>query len=61
MKRWFCVFLGILAAGAAQDPAKEQLRKTLKDDIAGTWIYDDVNAGFAEARKAAKPLLIVFR
>jgi len=61
MKLGFCMFLVVLAAGAAQDPAKEQLRKTLKDDLAGRWVYDDVDAGFAEARKSEKPLLIVFR
>jgi hypothetical protein len=47
---------------AAQDPQKEELRKSLKDgELVGTWIYDDVTAGFAEAKKAGKPLLIVFR
>jgi len=34
----------------------------LKDlDLGGKWIYDDLPAGFAQARKANKPMLVVFR
>lgn len=58
-----------LAAGAclpwaavAQEPSKDALRKALKDfDLPGNWIYDDVGAGFAEAQRTGKPLLVVFR
>jgi hypothetical protein len=47
---------------AAQDSPKEQLKVKLKDtDIVGNWIYDDIDAGFAEARKSGKPLLVAFR
>jgi hypothetical protein len=47
---------------ALQDGNNEALRKTLKDvDLVGRWIYDDIQAGYAEARKSGKPLLVVFR
>ena len=57
--------LGILClAGSdvrAQD-AKGQLREKLKDTaLQGAWVYDDIDAGFAEAKKTGKPLLVVFR
>jgi len=62
-----CAALAALGAAATspafvQDPAKERLRASLKDTgPAGSWIYDDVAAGFAQAQKTKKPLLIVFR
>jgi hypothetical protein len=44
----------------AQD--KEKLRTALKDtEVKGDWIYDDLPAGFAEAKKTGKPMMIVFR
>jgi hypothetical protein len=44
----------------AQD--KEKLREALKDTVAkGDWIYDDLDAGYAAAKKSGKPMLIVFR
>ena len=46
----------------AQDGAKEQLRVALKDDVVkGNWIYDDLAAGYAAAKKSGKPMMIVFR
>jgi hypothetical protein len=51
-----------LAARAEEAPSKEELRKSLKDiELAGNWIYDDIDAGFAAARESKKPLLVVFR
>ncbi|MBI1923107.1 hypothetical protein HYR99_02540 [Candidatus Poribacteria bacterium] len=34
-----------------------------RDDVelAGAWFYDDLEAGYAEARRTGRPLLIVFR
>ena len=62
---WAAVVASAIAASAPPLPAdsgKEELRKSLKDiDLAGAWIYDDVEQGFAEAKKTGKPLLIVFR
>ena len=54
--------LAALLFAAPQDPKKEQLRTALKDDsVKGDWIYDDLNAGYAQAKKSGKPMLIVFR
>ena len=45
-----------------QDPRKERLRVALKDvQPVGDWIYDDINRGFARAKKTKKPLMVVFR
>ena len=30
-------------------------------EIDASWIYNDLGAGFAEAKKTGKPLLVVFR
>lgn len=49
-------------AAAPQDPAKHELQVSLKDiDLPGTWIYDDLAAGFARAKESGRPLLVVFR
>jgi hypothetical protein len=54
----FAVCLALLAA--PQD--KEKLKTALKDtEVVGDWIYDDLDAGFAEAKKSGKPMMIVFR
>ena len=51
-----------MAALCLQEGSKEALKTALKDaDIPASWIYDDLNAGFAEARKTGKPMLVVFR
>jgi len=51
-----------LSARAEEASGKEELRKSLKDfDEAASWVYDDLDAGFAAARKSAKPVLVVFR
>ena len=47
--------------GLGQDRMKERLRVSLKDDLAGPWIYDDIKAGFARAKKTGKPVLAVLR
>lgn len=60
--RTCCVAFACLigALSAAQDPQKT--KSTLKDiDLVGSWIYNDLNAGFAEAKKTGKPMLVVFR
>ena len=59
------VLLGIaavLALPAVPAGDKEKLRQALKDnDLVGTWIYDDLDAGYAEAGRDGKPLLVVIR
>ena len=52
--------LALLSLLCVQDP-KEKLKQALKDDCSSSWIYDDVAAGFARAKKSGKPLMIVFR
>ena len=50
------------SARAEEGSGKDELRKSLKDfDAAASWVYDDLESGFAAARKSAKPLLVVFR
>lgn len=66
MSRAFTLLYGAVAllgiAAVQQNPRQEQLRKKLKDtNLAGTWIYDDINAGTRLAKKTKKPLLVVFR
>jgi hypothetical protein len=48
------------AARPAQEP--NPLQKSLNDlEVKGPWLYNDLNEGFAEAKKSGKPLLVVFR
>ncbi len=55
----------VLLAGAfalAQDPAKQKLRDSLKDHgVHASWIYDDLPAAYAAAKKDGRPVLAVFR
>ena len=46
-------------SGQGNTKLKEQLQEYGK--IADFWIYDDLNLGFAQAKKTGKPLLLVFR
>lgn len=46
--------------GEAQQAA-EIKRKRLKDRAADFWIYDDIDAGYAQAATTGKPLLVSFR
>jgi hypothetical protein len=55
-------FLVLAVVAASSQDSNEQLRQGLKDtDVHRSWIYNDLDAGFAEAKKTGKPLLIVFR
>ncbi len=47
----------------AQQPTREQkvLRDREKVEAEGFWIYNDLQAGFAEAKRSGKPLLVVLR
>src|SRR5262252_7796694 len=57
--------LAVVVAGLAFLPPqqdKEKVRENLKDtDLVGTWIYDDLDAGIAEAKKSGKPMLVTLR
>ena len=51
-----------LALLLAQDVTKEELRDGLRDEAPkGAWIYDDLDAGLAEAKKSGKPLFVLAR
>jgi hypothetical protein len=55
-------FLALVALLAAPLGDKEKLREALGDNaLAGTWIYDDLPAGIAEAGRTSKPLMVVLR
>jgi len=46
----------------AQDKPLHPLQEALSDlDPEGEWHYNDPSAGFAEAKAAGKPVLLVFR
>jgi hypothetical protein len=52
--------MGLATAGWAQED-RDTLREKLKDNVAERWIYDDVDRGFAEAKRTGKPMLVVIR
>jgi hypothetical protein len=52
----------LAAALASAAFADDKLRAALKDaEPRGDWIYDDLGAGFAEAKRTGRPLMVVFR
>lgn len=55
--------LSALTARAAETQARDrQLQQSLNDThVHSSWIYNDLDAGFVEAKRTGKPLLIVFR
>lgn len=58
------VMLGVLFGIPATLPADEPtpLQRSLNDlEVHGSWIYNDLDAGFAQSKKTGKPLLVVFR
>lgn len=62
MKHVLLTLAALAAIPAAPAGDKEKLRDALGDTApAGTWIYDDLEAGLAEGRRTQKPLLVVLR
>jgi len=52
----------LLSAPVSAQTKLDPLQYSLGDvAVKGSWIYNDVNAGFAQARKTGRPLLVVFR
>ena len=49
------------AAATAQKALGKKIREGLKDIAADFWIYDDLEAGYATAKRTGKPLLVSFR
>jgi hypothetical protein len=59
-----CLLSLLVLAALPATPAgdKEKLRDALGDNaLAGTWIYDDLAAGIAEAGRTGKALMVVLR
>ena len=57
-----CLAVALAAPAVAQSGPKEQLRQALKDtEPKGPWVYDDIATGFAKARLAKQPVMLVFR
>ena len=51
----------LFALGAAHAQDKTGLRTALSDQkYDDTWIYEDLDAGYAAATKSGKPLLVCF-
>lgn len=67
MRRAFlrCVLTGLVLATAAdaQQPTREQKVRgdKVKVEAEGFWIYNDLNRGFAEAKRTGRPMLVVLR
>jgi len=59
------VFLFVVLASSAALAAEDRdtaVRNDLTNVVsAGGWIYNDLPAGFSEATKSRKPMLVVFR
>lgn len=53
------IFLSSLAVAADRDTMVRNDVKAVK--ATGLWIYNDLPAGYAAARRTGRPLLIVFR
>lgn len=67
MRRWWIgaslpLLVLLLGAFAFQNPREMKVRgDRQKVEAQGFWIYNDLNKGFAEARRTNKPVLVVFR
>ena len=55
------LFLTTAALHAAEDRRERVLHDPKEVEAAGHWIYNDLPKGVAEASRAGKPLLVVFR
>ena len=65
LRRWLpllCALFLLAGPAFAKKASRDaQVRGDIKEFGAGTWIYNDLNKGISEAKKAGRPLLIVFR
>ena len=55
------VIADFLGAIVLQEKDAEKTKERLNDEAAEFWIYDDLKAAKAEARKSRKPILLSFR
>ncbi len=53
----------LFTSGPRQDQGMsgEELRRELRDNASGFWIYDDLEAAEAESLRSKKPLLLSLR
>ena len=62
--RWIPIVTVAMVLGAAPWVGAREgidLKEVLQDhEVKGPWIYDDLDAGFAAAKKSGKPLLVNF-
>lgn len=50
------------APTSCQDESTRALKEAIGDDLfGGSWIYEDIDAGYARAQKSGKPLFVAFR
>lgn len=64
MNRFFPVFLSALLPGISlsEQTTVEETDKNFAEALtADSWIYNDLDKGFAEAKAAGKPLMVVYR
>jgi serine protease Do len=57
----FVLLIGSSTLFAAEDRATAVRKDRTNVVSAGGWIYNDLHAGFTEAAKTRKPMLVVFR
>ena len=56
------MLLMLPAAPASAQSKLDPLQYSLGDlAVKGPWVYNDLPAGYAQAKKTGKPLLVVFR
>jgi hypothetical protein len=62
MRKWLLSSALLLTCGALLWAGEDKaLRDVLKDQKYGaSWIYEDIEAGYAAAQKSGKPLLVCF-
>ena len=54
-------FVSVVAL-ASSNARTRSLKDAIGDDlIDGNWIYEDIKAGYKQAKKSGKPLLVSFR
>ena len=62
MRGWVTLIVVLLGSGALLAKDAEKLKDSLQDDLVhDSWIYEDVDRGYAEAKRTGKPLLVSFR
>jgi hypothetical protein len=61
--RILCALIAVLFCGTSYGQTRDEKVRGDKREIEGDghWIYNDLEAGFAEAKASGKPLLVVFR